>query len=365
VIAFPLHARMVVRSVLLATLGTWVVLTGFAALGALLDQVDDFGQGSYGIWQALLYVMYQLPRRAYESFPMAAVIGSVLALGGHAARSELVALRAAGLSPMRIGGTALVLVGLMCVPLMVATETVMPALEQRAQAMKLSAMQREVTLTTGANVWAREGEEVFQARGGQRRVVDGQTVLVFEDVRVYSFDGKGRLAWLQKAAEADYRPGRGWELRDVRRTVFHARSASVESYAVQQWETALQPGVIEAGLARPEHLPTAELAAQIEQLKRNGLNAGALEDTFWARWFFPLTTLALVFAALPVAFGQRRSGGFGARLFAGIVFALVARLLQPLLVNLAQAYALPVLLAYVLPVLLLGLVGVVLMRRAG
>ncbi|MFN7801487.1 LptF/LptG family permease, partial [Gemmatimonas sp.] len=49
---------------------------------------------------------------------------------------------------------------------------------------------------------------------------------------------------------------------------------------------------------------------------------------FWARVAYPVATLALVFAALPFAFGQRRSGGFGMRLMVGIVFALLARLVQ-------------------------------------
>lgn len=357
------HQRYIGRSVVVAVLVTWLVLTGFAALGAILDQVDDFGQGDYDFGYALLYITLQLPRRAYENFPMAAVIGSVLALGGHAARSELVALRAAGLSPTRIAATSLAVVMLLSLPLVVATETLMPGLERRAQALKLAAMKHEVTLAGGANVWAREGREVFNAQGGERRLVDGRTVLVFAGVSVYAFDAQGRLAWIQQAAEAEYDEVRGWVLRDVKRTTFSARSVGVEAFAEQAWATALRPGAIEASLQQPDHLSTPALAAQIEQLKRNGLDAANLREAYWSRWFYPFTALALVFAALPFAFGQRRSGGFGQRLFVGIVFALVARLLQPMLVNLAKAYQLPIVLAYALPVLLLVVIGIIGFRR--
>lgn len=358
-----IHRQFVARSVLLAVLATWLVLTGFAVLGALLNEVEDFGQGDYGLGHALLYLALQTPRRAYESFPMASVIGCVLALGAHAARSELVALRAAGLSPWRIGSTALLAVGALIVPLMLATETLIPAAEQRAQALKLTAMKHEVTLAGGANVWAREASEVFNAQDGERRVVDGRTVLVFNQVRVFAFDPQGRLAWIQQAEEADYDESRGWVLRDVKRTTFSARSVAVESFEEQSWATALRPGAIEASLQHPDLLSTSALGERIEQLKRNGLDAGVLRESYWARWFFPLTTLALVFAALPFAFGQRRSGGFGQRLFIGIVFALVARLLQPMLVNLAKAYQWPIVAAYALPVLLLVALGVWWFRR--
>ena len=357
------HRLYIARSVALATLATWVVLTGFATVGPLLDQVNDFGQGDYGVGHALLYIALQLPRRAYEAFPMSAVIGAVLALGGHAARSELVALRAAGLSPARIAGTALAVVFALSLPLIVATETITPAFENRAQALKLSAMQREVTLAAGASVWAREGDEVFNAQGGERRIIEGRTVLVFGEVSVYAFDPQGRLAWIQTAREAEYDEVRGWTLRDVSRTSFAARSVSVETFAEQAWATELKPGVIEASLRHPDHLTTAALGSRIEQLQRNGLDAGLLREAYWSRWFYPLSTLALVFAALPFAFGQRRSGGFGQRLFLGIVFALAARLLQPMLANLTTAYQLPTVVAYIVPVVLLVAIGVWGFRR--
>lgn len=357
------HRRYIGRSVLLAVLATWLVLTGFALIGALLDQVDDFGQGDYDFATALLYLALQLPRRAYENFPMAAVIGCVLALGGHAARSELVALRAAGLSPWRIAGSALAVVGLLALPLMLATELVVPGMERRAHAVKLEAMQRDVSLAGGGEVWAREGNEVFNARGGARRLVDGRTVLVFESVMVHAFDPQGRLAWIQQAAEAEYDALRGWVLRDVRRTTFGARAVAVETFPEQVWASALRPGIIEASLQHPDHLATRAIGAQIEQLSRNGLDAATLREAYWGRLTYPLTTLALVFAALPFAFGQRRSGGFGQRLFVGIVFALVVRLLQPMLVNVAKAYGLSIALAYLVPVLALVALGAWWLRR--
>lgn len=361
--SLKIHRQYIGRSVALSVLATWFVLTGFATLPALLGQINDFGQGNYGFGHALLYVGLQLPRRAHESFPMAAVIGSVLAIGGHAARSELVALRATGLSPAHIAATVLVVILVLSLPLAVATESVIPKLERQAHELKLTAMDHQVTLADGANVWARDGSEVFNARGGERRVVDGRGVLVFSGVSVYAFDAQGRLAWIQEATEAEYDERHGWVLREVKRTSFGARSASVEVFAEQTWVTALKPGAIEASLQHPSHLSTAAISAQIEQMQRNGLDAALLHDAFWSRWFQPITAVALVFAALPFAFGQRRSGGFGQRLFVGIVFALLARLLQPMLVNLAKAYQWPIVLAYALPVLLLLVIGWVGFRR--
>lgn len=356
------HQRYLGTSVLKTVCIAWLVFVGLATIGGLLGEIDRLGQGDYGLGHALLVLVLQTPRRAYENFPMAAVVGSVLAIGGHAARSELIALRAAGLSPWRIVATTLGAVALLLLPLLLAAEWINPVGEQRAQSLKLKATRSEVSLA-GSTLWAREGNEIFHARGGQRREGGGRPRLVFEQVSVYAFDARGRLEWLQQAEEAEYAENVGWTLRRVKRTTFGPRSATIETFDTQQWTTALKPGAIEASLQGPEQLDTATLGQRIDQLRRNGLDASSLLDAYQRRWFYPFTTLALVFAALPFAFGQLRSGGFGKRLFIGILFALLARLVQPMLANLAKAYQLPMLLAYLVPVLLLVALGVAMLRR--
>jgi lipopolysaccharide export system permease protein len=278
-------------------------------------------------------------------------------------RSELVALSALGISPWRIGGSGMALLVGLSLPLAMVGETLAPWAETQGQAIKLQAMHQQVALAGGGSLWAREGREYFNARGGVRRDEGGTSVLEFTDVKVYAFDAEGRLQWLQTAAKAEYRDGEGWRLREVRRTVFGASSATLETFAEQAWDTDLEPGAIEAGVLRPRYQSAATLATQMDQLRRNGLDVRSLQSAYWGRWFYPLSLLALLVAALPVAFTQQRSGGFGKRLFVGIVFALLMRIVQPMLVSLAEAYHWDIRLAYALPVILLVAFGVVQMRR--
>ena len=49
-----------------------------------------------------LYVLLLLPRFSYELFPVAVLLGSLIGLGGLASHSELIAMRAAGVSLSRI-----------------------------------------------------------------------------------------------------------------------------------------------------------------------------------------------------------------------------------------------------------------------
>ena len=74
--------------------------------------------------------------------------------------------------------------------------------------------------------------------------------------------------------------------------------------------------------------------------------------------------LALVFAAIPFAFGALRSGGLGKRIFLGVVVATVWYLLQRAIDNLAAVYLLNHIAVNVAPAALLVVAGSAYFHRA-
>src|SRR3546814_8393355 len=65
----------------LAVLGSllmvWLVLTGFDAVSQLLRQLGNIGKHGYTLSNAIVYVLMTFPRRAYEMFGNAALIGGL------------------------------------------------------------------------------------------------------------------------------------------------------------------------------------------------------------------------------------------------------------------------------------------------
>ena len=96
---FPrIHDVYVGRIVFGTVLLVWVVLLGLDLMLGFVSEFGDIGRGNYGTPQAILYMAFSVPRRAYTLFPYAAVVGALMALGQLAASSELTALRAAGVT---------------------------------------------------------------------------------------------------------------------------------------------------------------------------------------------------------------------------------------------------------------------------
>ena len=345
-------ALYLARNVLLATLAAWAVLLSFDAIISFVAELRDVGKENYTLSHALLYTLLTVPRRMYEEFPTVAVIGSLLGLGGLAARSELTVMRAVGLSKLQMGLAALLPLMGLTVLMVISIETVGPAGEQRAQELANS-KSKQMIMARYSGLWAREGNLFFNARGNSApRTANGQTWVELEDVRLYQFDDKGRLQSLAHADKAIHSK-QGWVLKDVERTYFDARSVHVEKVASERWQTELDDSTLAAQLSRPRYLTSAELRSNIDYLRRNQLDALKFESAYWSRWFYPYNVVVLCLATLPFAFGSLRSGGFGKRLFLGILIGIGALLVQRMFVGLADVYRFDVRWALLFPPLVI------------
>jgi lipopolysaccharide export system permease protein len=356
--------RLIAGQVLVSALMVWGALLGFDALVAFSGTFEDIGRGSYTVGTGLLHTLFTVPRRAYELFPSAAMIGCVLGLGALAASSELTALRAAGLSKLRICAGAAGSVLLLTLLMVASGETLAPWGEQRAQALQLAATQDDVTLAERSGIWAREGDTFLNARAGRVEGNAADARVVLDSVRLYRFDKQGKLIALTTAARAEHDEGR-WTLHQVHHAEFEARQVRSREAESELWESRLTPEILNLSLQRPRYLSTATLRESLDYLERNNLDPGQFAVAYWSRYFYPLHALVLCLCAMPFAFGALRSGGFGKRLFLGLVFGLGYFLLQRLAVDLAQVYGIDLRLANLAPMALVMAGAAAYFRRNG
>ena len=360
---FPrIHDLYVGRILFGTVLLSWAVLLGLDTVLAVVAEIDDVGKGDYTFAKALIDVIFTVPRRAYNLFPTAAVIGTLMGLGQLAASSELTALRALGLSRRRLGFAVATALAVLTLLMVVNGETLSPWGLHRADAMKASAKTRDMIVAQYSGLWAREGNTFLNAQTGQERNRGREHWLELRDVRLYEFDDAGRLESIAHAGTVEHRPG-GWLLHNVKRTYFDARSVTQTEVIEERWQSKLDDTALAASVTQPNSLPSSDLRSGIEYRRRNGLDASEFEENYWSRWFYPLNVLALCLAAMPFAFGSLRSGGVGKRLFIGIVFALGFWLLQTQFVKLAGVYKFDYRVAYLVPPAVMLAVSAVLFRR--
>ena len=94
--------RYIGLNVMGAILIVLVVVIFLNGLFAFLDELSSM-RANYQLPQVLKYLLLTTPKRIYEVIPMAALIGCLAGLGSMAGHSELLVMRAAGVSLSRIG----------------------------------------------------------------------------------------------------------------------------------------------------------------------------------------------------------------------------------------------------------------------
>ena len=356
--------KLVAISVLGAVLVTWGFLVGFDAFRAFVGEVNDVGTGQYTLSKAVAYTLLTVPRRGYQFFGYAALIGGLLGMGTLATSGELTALRAAGLSKLRICVSVIVALTALTAVVMLMGETIGPRGEQKAEALALTAKSKDVAIGRGGSLWARDGRNVVNAKHGRTRAGQHGPQVELQDVRVFEFDDTGKLTTLSVAKTATHADGE-WTFHDVRRTQFGNAQATSTTQPQAQWKSMLDPSVLAVSMIHPEYLSIGDLSRNIDYMQRNRQDAGSYQRAFWGRIFYPLNVLVLAFCAVPFAFGALRTGGLGKRLFIGIALAITYYFFQSAVVSMGAVYNFNLALANAMPSLLLAGGATLYFRRYG
>ncbi len=326
--------------------GSLVALAVFVSLILIFSFVEESGDisGDYTAFRALLYVALRAPQRAYESFPIATLIGSLMTLGGLAARHELVVMRAAGMSILGIGRSVAVAGVALAVAAIALGEWVAPPAERMALEVKAQARSGDVAALSQDGFWARDGRRFVQ-------VASAPSASQLDGVNIYDFDRGRRLTRITSAVRADH-DGRSWVLHQVVETRFAEDGSIVrERSTLEEWPSELHPEVLDVVVVDPEALSVRDLWTYIGYLERNELESDRYRLAFWLKLATPLATLTMLLLTIPLAFGSLRSVGAGQRIFIGVMIGIAFFLGNNLLNHLGLVYGLPPMVSALLPTL--------------
>ena len=348
--------RYLARTIWMSILLVLLVIVGIDALSAFIDETGR-RSAAYDFRQIGVYVLLTLPGRCYEFIPFAALIGALIGLGQLASCSELVVMRAAGISNLRLARTALVQALLLALLGFLIGEYLAPAAEQKAQSGRALALYADRQSMGQQGVWRRDGGLFLhvQAMAPDRRIYG---------VTAYDFDREG---WLERIIFADrgrYRRA-GWSLSDVQITHLEPARVRGERRDAIHIASNITPRILSLETVSPAQLSLMDLLSYAEFLRRQGEDTAEFELATWRKLLQPAAVAALVLVAIAFVFGPLRDGTLGFRLFTGVMLGVLFRLAQDLLGPASLVFGFAPLYAAILPVLLCVLVGLLLLRRAG
>jgi len=343
------------QAIIMGVLSVLVVLTSIYVLFVFAGETGKIGQADYTLWSVVEYTLYMLPRRLYELFPLSMLLGTMLGLGWLANNNELVVIRMAGVSVMRIIGSVMKTAIILMLLAMVIGEGIAPPLQQYANEQRVKALNRLIDVNTDFGLWAREGETYVNVN----RVENTGRLI---GITLYQFDENNFIKRQITAAQATY-DGEQWILKSVKETSQVNNAYVVKNMHEMKWKTLLDLGMVKIVAAKPELLPLWKLKDYISYLKNNELDYSKYELAYWSKIFSPLTMLAMVLLAVPFVFGSMRQVSIGKQILLGFVVGLIFFLGSKLIGQVGLVYKVPAILSALLPTLIVIAVTIWSYRR--
>jgi len=305
------------------------------------------GNGDADLWR---YVSLRIPMLVSRFLPFSVLLGTLIAFVGLNQNSEVVAMKAAGLSAHQI-----------LAPLVVASIGIAAALFAFNEAVVVNSTRvvtawgdndyKPIPPSSGiqGNVWVLNGEDLIRAGIVGRGGTSAQRITIYDR-------GGGVLQREIDAAHAVSRPGSGdWLLQDVR--IYDANMNVIRRVPSMVGMQGVTPNQLTLANVDPTELDYWTLKKRIAELEAAGRPVDEARAGLAHKIAGPLSTLLMPLLAAVAAFGLARSGQVLLRAVIGMALGFAYFVVDNFSLAMGNAGTYPPLVAAWAPFLLFLLIG--------
>ncbi len=337
--------------------GIGLVLAALLGLFFLIDFVELLrrasGQSAATFGTALQMALLHQPAIAQKIIPFAVLFGGMLALARLTRSTELVVMRAAGVSVWQflLPGVALaVAIGGFAVTVF---DPFASATTWRYEQMEAKHLRGRTSLlaVSSAGLWLRErrpdGQSVIHALRLSQRDME------LHDVIIFLYEGDDRFVRRFDADTARLEDGY-WDLRGVMVSTPEQPSVQLAEYRLP---TQLTLDQIQESFAPPETMSFWDLPGFIKTMEEAGFSA-LKHRLYWHSILAgPLLLCAMVLIAATFSLRLTRRGGTGLLIVGGLLAGFLLYFLTDVVLALGMSASIPVVLAAWAPAGVFALLG--------
>ncbi|NLB74025.1 MAG: YjgP/YjgQ family permease [Firmicutes bacterium] len=282
--------------------------------------------GSVGLGTVVRLFILGLPRIVALALPMSTLLGILLCYSTLSASSEIVAMRAAGLSLVRIMAPALIVALAVSGVAFAFNEKVVPRANRRFEEIMWE-LGRRSSPHVQKNLVLKEFE-----RGTLARLVFADTYDAtreqFRRVTVQEFEG-GKLIRITEAQLAKW-DNAAWLFEDgISYNVVDGDRVVSVRFARQEGRIAYTPKEVARGALSPDEMSASELREYISRLKQQGADVTKLLVEYYLKFAIPFASLVFGLVAAPLGITTHRastSRGFGMSILIIFVYYVIMSL---------------------------------------
>lgn len=320
--------RYVQKTVFVAMLAAVAGLLGLQLVFAYLGELDGLSE-TYTAIHAVYYTLYRVPYFLMQFMPTGVLLGAVIGLGLLSSGSEIVVMRAAGVSLYRLIGWTMMPAFLFVVLGLLVNQFLLPYASPFAVQLKnpnadSALLQGYWTLTDDD-----KGRDIIH-------IERADTAGNLAGISRYRLENNALVSAMQ-AKSAVWTQGYHWRLQGVERVEFgeHTQSIPADELKLQ---LPIDKHAVYLLTKSFDELSITDLYAHQKLMTHQGRVSKPHELALWQKLLSPFSVLSLLLVACSFVFGSLRSQSMGLK----IVLALLTGLLFSYLQDLAGFVALVV-----------------------
>ena len=331
-----------------------VTLLSIFYIASFLDLSDKVFKGTTSWLTLVEYFRYATPEWLYYILPLGVLLGTLVTIAVLTKNSELIVMKACGISLYRLAAPMLVSSVIVGGALFLMQESILGPSTRRADEVK-SVMKggdpRSFNILSNRWLVGSEGEIYhYQALNPRTRTLTGLEVYEFTP-RMEQF---ARRSFMESATFADDGEGEMWDVTRGWTRNFDAEGDVATMAAFDSTRRALESAdYFGAEEPIPRYMGYRQLRDYTNVLREGGFDVLSQEVELARKLAFPVVTLIMALLAVPFAATIGRSGAMGG-IAIGIALAISYWALISLFAALGKGGALPPLLAAWAPNMLFG-----------
>jgi lipopolysaccharide export system permease protein len=335
-----------------------LALSAFVGIYLLIDffeKVDDFIEHQAPVTLYITYFASKIPLIASQVVPLAVLLAVFMTLGGFSRTSELTAMRAGGMSLLRITLPLLALCFVLSLLVLAANEYLVPlSVRESNRVLQFQMLGKQTQAVKLDRLWFREEHAIVNIR----LALPEQQAL--QGVTLYNLDDRAQLLTRTDGEKALY-AGNVWTLHNA--TVYHFDPLTGEVSGVEHHDTlplaiGKTPADFRTTTARNEEIGILQLHTLARRVEAEGYDPTRYLVDLHGRTATPFACFIMAFLGIPFALQRGRGSNLAVGIAISVAIGITYHIFQGILLAFGYSGAVVPLVAAWAPNLLFGLLGI-------